>query len=75
MAGIKKAEVLSENGATKKELVLCWAIETARQLGVRRSKAQLDNDIEEYIELTKEVNPRTKDIVAKEVEEAKQQIG
>ena len=66
VAGIQKAEALSENGATKKELVLCWAIETARALGIKKTKDQLSEEIETLVGLTKAVNAREKDKVAAE---------
>ena len=75
LESIQKAEKLSESGATKKELVLCWTVELARALGIKKNKDQLSEEIETLVQFTKSVNARTKDIVAKEVEEAKQQIG
>lgn len=64
IAGIERAEELSESGATKKELVLCWTVETARKLGVKKTKDQLSEEIETLVALTKKVNARDKDKVA-----------
>lgn len=74
LAGIMKAEELSENGATKKELVLCWAVEAASELGVKKNRQDLSDEIDSLVDFTKSVNARPKDKVAKEVEEAKQQL-
>lgn len=64
VAGIEKAEALSESGATKKELVLCWTVETARALGIKKTKDQLGEEIESLVALTKRVNARDKDKIA-----------
>lgn len=61
---IQKAENLSENAATKKELVAAWARQLVNSLGLKYTDEELNTKIDEQVAFTKTVNAREKDKVA-----------
>lgn len=61
---IQKAENLSENAATKKELVAAWARQLVNSLGLKYTDEELSTKIDEQVAFTKTVNAREKDKVA-----------
>lgn len=58
---IQKAEQLSENSATKKELVLAWARQLVNSLGLKYTDEELSAKIDNQVTFTKTVNQREKD--------------
>lgn len=61
---IQKAENLSENAATKKELVAAWARQLVNSLGLKYTDEELSTKIDEQVAFTKTVNAREKDKIA-----------